>query len=236
MKGRYSMGERKAVDKTVKVEDVLRALQAGTVTLAAAQAMFNGVFNLGDYKGYACIVDLDLLVKQPLVFAEQQHILGLLDGREEDYDHQLVTIPAGTGVNASVSENLTVPAGEVWYVTAVVTFTPADNPGVPAINWHCSLWTDRAAVPSVFGQPYHNVPLSNAGPGATYWDEFNSIAPVIGGPAPGAVPTNKPFPLRLPAGTVITFVATNLGAGVAGAGGMICTGALYGYIGKSLVD
>jgi len=228
------MGEQRAVNKAVKVEDVLRALQAGTLTLAAAQAMFNGVFNLGDYKGYACIVDLDLLVKQPLVWAEQAHILGLLDGREEDYDLQTVTIPNATAINGTVSEILTVPTDEVWYVVDVRLITPADVGGTPAMNWRCNLWTDRAAVPIAAGQAYHLVPVSNTPVGATFDDEFSCLAPIIGGPAPAAPPTNKPVMLRLPGGTVITFTATNLTALATGA--MACSGRIFGYIGKPLVD
>ncbi|GAI50603.1 unnamed protein product, partial [marine sediment metagenome] len=84
------------------------------------------------------------------------------------------------------------------------------------------------------GQPYHLVPVSNTPVGATFDDEFSCIAPIIGGPAPAAPPTNKPVMLRLPAGTVITFVAINLA--VVATAAMVCTGSVFGYIGKSLVD
>jgi len=221
------MGERRLVDKTITAQDIARALQTGSITTAQAQQMFNGVMPIGDYKGYAAVLDLDLLVKQPLVLAEQLHILGILDGREEDYDKQTITIPSGAAVNAQVAEQLTVPDGEVWFVTAIELSTPADQGGTPAINWYCSLWTDRSATPSQYGQPFHSTPLSNTPNGGTWYDEFHSFAPSI---AVG----NKPVALRLPAGTVITFVATNLTA--AATANMACTGKLYGYIGKALVD
>lgn len=225
---------QKIVDKEIKIEDVFRAMQAGTYTVAAAQQMFNGMWPIGDYKGYACLWDLDLAVKQPLVFAEQQHILGILDGREEDYDLQTVTIPNATAINGTVSEILTVPTGEVWYVVDVRLITPADVGGTPGMNWRCSLWTDRATPAVAAGQSFHLIPLSNTPVGATFDDEFTSLGPLIGGPAPAAPPTNKPVMLRLPGGTVITFTAFNLTAAATGA--MACSGRVFGYIGKSLVD
>jgi len=123
-------------------------------------------------------------------------------------------------------EQLTVPSGEVWYVTAIELTTPADQGGTPAINWRCSLWTDRSATPSEYGQAFHAAALSNSPNGATWYDEFHQLGPSI------AV-ANKPVALRLPAGAVITFVATNLNA--AATANMACTGKLYGYIGKALV-
>lgn len=228
------MGEKRLVSKVVTQQDIVKALMAGDITFAQAQAMYNGVIPIGDYKGAAAALDVDLLVKQPLVHAEGLHVLGILDGREEDYDLQTITIPNGAGINAAVAESLTVPIDEVWFILAMELFTPADVGGTPAINWHNSLWTDRAATPSIYGQPYHLVPLSNTPFGQTVWEEFHSAAPWMGGPEPGAPPTNKLYPLRLPGGTVLTFVAINLTA--LATGNMACTAKLYGYIGKALVD
>ena len=221
------MGRERLVDKTIRPEDVVRALQAGTVTIAQAQQMFNGILPVGNYRGVAALLDLDLLVKQPLVQAEQLHILGLLDGREEDYDLQTVRIPNGAVANASVREQLAVPTNEVWYITAIELITPPDQGGTPAINWRCSLWADRAATPDADGQAFHAANLANSPLGGTWYDEFHAMAPAI---AVG----NKPVALRLPGGTVITAVATNLTA-VATAN-MDCTLRLHGFIGKLLVD
>ena len=224
-----NMGKQRVVNKTRSPAEIVQALQAGSITIAQAQAMYNGVIPIGDYKGIAAILDLDLLVKQPLVLAEQLHILGLLDGREEDYDRQIVTIPASAAILDSVAEILTVPAGEVWFVTAVESILPASGgTNIIAGNWYCSLWTDRAVTPSPYGQPFHATAFNFGVGGGTQFDEFSS-------PAVWWVITNKPYPIRLPGGTVITFVATNTGA-IAPAAAVNARFNLYGYIGKALVD
>ncbi|GAI58785.1 unnamed protein product, partial [marine sediment metagenome] len=64
-----TMGKQKTVDKVLTAEDIVRAMQAGNLTIAQAQQLYNGVMPIGDYKGVAAILDLDLLVKQPLVHA-----------------------------------------------------------------------------------------------------------------------------------------------------------------------
>jgi len=216
---------KKLVDKSIDPADAIAALQAGGMTLAQAQRAFNGIFIIGAHKGVPVSLDITTLI-EPLVLAEQLHILGLLDGREEDYDKQTITIPNLAAINAVVTESLIVPAGEVWFVTAVELATPADAGGTPAINWSCSLWTDRAATPSPFGQPFRAAAYSNTPGGGTVYDEFVP-------PANWWAATNKPVVLRLPAGAVLTFVATNLTA--AATANMACTAKLYGYIGKSLV-
>jgi len=223
------MGRQKLVDKEITAQDVVKALATGGLAIGQAQQMFNGVVPIGDHKGYAALLDIDLLVKQPLVEAEQLHIMGLLDGREEDYDLQTIRIPSGAAIGAEVRERLTVPTGEVWFVTAVELTTPADQGGTPTLNWRCSLWTDRAATPDVDGQAFRapGEEFSNSPGGGTAYDEF--VPPFNTWAA-----RNKPVVLRLPAGAVITAVAVNTAA--AATANMDCTLALYGYIGRSLVD
>lgn len=222
------MGKQRLVNKAISPQELARALAAGDITFAEAQQMYSGVIPIGDYKGGAAAFDIDLMVKQPLVEAEQKHILGILDGREEDYDKQTITIPEDAAKNSVVAEDLTVPDSEVWYVTVVELTTPADAGGRPAINWHCSLWTDRAETPSTYGQPFHSDPLSHAGGlGDTWYDEFHPGSPFFAA-------TNYPVMLRLPAGTVITFTAKCLNASATA--DMDCTAKLYGFIGKPLVD
>jgi len=222
------VGKRELVDKAVKPGLIgLRGLQTYGLTIAQAQDAYAGVIPIGDFKGGAGIWDLDLAVKQPLVWAEQQHILGILDGRLEDYDLQTITIPAGALANAVQVASLTVPTGQVWFINAVAITLDADNVSTPAATWHCSLWTDPAATPSQYGQPFNAVAYNFTPAGGVNWDEF-------GVPATAWAATNKGVLLRAPAGTVFTFVVTNLG-GVAG-GAMVNTMQLYGSIGKPLVD
>ncbi|GAH71852.1 unnamed protein product, partial [marine sediment metagenome] len=125
------MGKQNVKDKTI---DPIKALQAGNLTTAQAQQMFPGSMLIGDYKGVASILDLDLLVKQPLVDAEQKHILGILDGREEDYDLRTLTIPIASPVSFAMVGSLTVPAGEIWYINAVQMFVPFDADAGVTVN------------------------------------------------------------------------------------------------------
>jgi len=220
------VGDRKLVNKIINPAEFVRALQAGGMTLAQAQAAFNGMWLIGKYKGVPASLDIDTLV-EPLVQAEQLHILGILDGRVEGHDLVTVTIPLGALANAALTGTLTVPADEVWFINAVRMVTPADNGGSPTVNWHCSLWPDPAATPSVFGQPFHAAPINFTPVGGTQWDEFGIPATIWDA-------ANKPMMLRLPGGTVITFTVVNAGAVALGA--MACTLALFGSIGKPLVD
>lgn len=214
---------KKIVDKTI---DPIRAMQAGNLTTAQAQQMFNGVMPVGDYKGVASIWDLDKAVKQPLALAEQLHVLGVLNGGTEDFDKQTVAVAVAVG---AYTGTLVVPAGQVWYLTAIESILPP-SAGVNVIsgNWYCSLWPDPAETPSPLGQPFHATAFDFGAGGGTQFDEFSS-------PAVWWVITNKPYPIRLPGGTVLTFVATNVGvAALAAAVSAVFN--LYGFIGKALVD
>lgn len=219
---------KKLVDKTIDPADAVAACQAGAMTWAQAQRSFNGVFIIGKHKGEPVALDITTLI-EPLVLAEQLHILGVLDGREEDYDLQTIRIPNGAKNGASVRERLTVPATEVWFVTSVALTTPADQGGTPTLNWRCSLWTDRAATPDTDGQAFRRSgqEFSASPGGGTGYDEFVP-------PANWWAARNKPVMLRLPAGAVITAVATNTVADAIA--NMDCQLALYGFIGKALLD
>jgi len=205
-------------------------LQTGNMTTAQAQQMYNGVMPIGDYKGVASIFDLDALVKQPLVLAEQKHIMGILDGRLEGYDLVTVTIPAGIAGTTAPAGQLTVPIGEVWYISTVQLFHPslgAGNQG--GLNWYCSLWADQAAVPSPYGQPFHaaaQVSLVNSN--QTVTDDFWTDAPFLG-------IGHKDVMLRAPGGTVFTSIFA-VAAGVLAAVLAGCTMSLYGFVAKPLVD
>lgn len=211
------MGEQRLKDKSIKPEDVIKALMAGSITIAQAQAMYSGVIPVGDYKGVAAILDLDLLVKQPLVLAEQQHILGILNGGTANRDLSTLSIALGEAVTAHVGQ-LTVPAGELWFINHVITIVPTNA----TANWHCSLWTDPAATPSSYGQPFH---IANIAAGVTQWDEFNQVGNLW-------LANNKSVPLRAPAGTVFTFILNSVTSPAAVSG----TFQIYGWLGKLLVD
>lgn len=215
---------KKLTDMTV---DPIKALQAGNLTIAAAQQMYNGVMPIGSYKGAAAIFDLDLLVKQPLVDPEARHMLGIIDGREEDYDLQTLGIVLAEAAGTAHIGQITVPTGEVWFLNNVLTTLPASG-GANIItgNWYCSLWTDRVGALG-YGQPFHAAAFNFGVGGGAQLDEFSP-------PGPLWLVTNKQYPLRVPAGTIFTAVITN--TGVVAAAAANATFQLYGWIGKSLVD
>lgn len=221
------MGKRRIVDKSVLPLSSVASVTPANFVIGASNPAYGAVV-LGDYKGAARFLDLDKLVNQPLAVVEQQHILGILDGREEDYDLQTLTNVNGAVVGTVYSAALTVPAGEVWYINAVIVVldTTASAHGLTG-NWHCSLWTDRAATPSTFGQPFHGANLVQAAGGTTtWWDEFGPIATAW-------LVTNKTSLLRLPAGAVITFAITTTTAAATAA--VANTLALYGFVTPALV-
>ena len=218
---------RKLADMSI---DPIKALQAGSITTAQAQQMFTGVLPIGDYKGVAAILNLDLLVKQPLVNAEQQHILGILDGREEDYDLKTLTTVVNSAIGTALTGTLTVPTGEVWFINAVETVVNATGAANGLVgNWLCSLWPDRAATPSEAGQSFHPAAglVAAAGATLTTLDEFGPIATAW-------LITNKVPLLRLPAGAIITFTLVTATAEVDVAAAS--TLKLYGAVAKPLVD
>jgi len=226
------MGKSRVITKDISnqeaVERVIRALQSGSLTFAQVQAMGLGVLPMGDYKGYAANWDIDLAVKQPLILAEQLNTLGILHGLKEDRDLKTIIIAAGSAIGTVGVGQITVPAGEVWFINTIRTTLPALNGGYPTFNWHSSLWADPATTPSSYGQPFHPAALDYGVGGGIHYDEFNFVGQLW------AV-NNKNWPLRLPGGTVLTFVCTNTTGAVA-AGGITTTVELFGWVGKPLVD
>jgi len=223
------MGRQKLVDKTIMPQEIGSLQTVSGLTVAQALQSRLGVYLLGGYKGATTFVDFDKLVNEPLVKAELEHILGILDGREEDYDLQTITPAVGDPIGTAYAQTLIVPAGEVWYINAVRTTlnTTAAAQGLVG-NWRCSLWTDRAATPSEAGQSFHPAAgLVQAAGGTTTWlDEFGPIATAW-------LITNKIPLLRLPGGTIITFTLVTTTAIVDLA--VANTLQLYGFKGKKLV-
>jgi len=214
--------------KDISLKGTVRPNQVAT-TLSPYQATSQGIgfLPIGEYKGSATFFDLDNLVNQPTVLAEEKHILGILDGREEDYDLQTLSIAAAEAVGTTHMAQLTVPSGAVWFINSVVTTLPASGgANILTANWYCSLWTDRTGALG-YGQPFHANAINFGVGGGIQYDEFDVPGPIW------AV-TNKPVALRLPAGTVITVIVTNTTAVAAGA--VTATFQLYGYVGRTLLE
>lgn len=217
---------KKLVDKTIRPLTSLTSLTPAMV-IGGLPTNQMGRIPIGYYRGGAAFWDLDLAVKQPLVEAERRHILGIMDGREEDYDLQTLGITAGEAIGTLHTATLTVPTGEVWFVNVVRGVVPITVTCTILYNWWCDLWTDRIAAAAA-GQPFWAAAQTGvAGGGApyTYDAEFSAQAALW----------NPKFPdvsLRLPAETVLTCVfttATAVGEAIN------CTFQVFGYIGKSLV-
>lgn len=181
---------------------------------------------IGLYKGALAFWDLDKANNQPLVLAEQQHILGILDGRQATYDLVTLAITLAEAIGTIHTGSLTVPAGQVWYVNAVTMTIPASG-GANSVTgqWFCSLWTDRVNANPV-GQPFAPAVYAPGVLGGANIDEFGPWTTLL------AV-TNKPPLLRLPAGTILTFVAINVVAVAAAT--VAATLAINGFVGKQLV-
>jgi len=220
------MGKDRVVDKTITPLQAVYSLTPALAVTGRSQGSL-GVVPIGYYKGSPRFWDLDLANVQPLVWAEQQHILGILDGREEDYDLQTLTTVVGEAIGTPHVGTITVPAGVVWFLNAVEMVIPASGgANVITANWQCSLWTDRVGA-SAAGQPFHAAAVNLGVGGGTQWDEFG-VLPLLW------AATNKPATLRLPAGTVLTVTFTNTTAAAAAA--VDCLFRVYGYIGKLLVS
>ena len=211
------MGGRRLVDMSIKPLTSLTSLTPAQVIPNAAQA---GVIPIGNYKGAAAFWDLDKANNQPLVLAEQLHILDNIDGAGVDGVVN-VTMPAAAALGVVVSGTITVPAAEVWFINCVTSTCAADATGTVTYNWRCSLFPD--ALGNVLGGAYHTANLATAlGP---QLDEFSPIATVFG-------VGNKPTLLRLPAGTTITGQLTVTAVAITGVVGTL---QLFGYKGKVLV-
>ncbi len=229
-----SVGKQKTVDKTVRPM-TLTSLTPALATAGQASGLLGNV-PIGVYKGAAAFWDLDLAVNQPNVLAEQQYILGILDGREEDYDLQTLTVPLLAVAGTALTGTLTVPTGELWYVNCIRLNCPGDVTAGYTLNWACSLWTDRIGAAAV-GQTFRTAAMALASAGiATHTapgggaiqqlDEFGEIATAW------AI-TNKTPLLRLPAGTIITF--TVLSDTAAPTVATACTLSVHGAMAKVLV-
>jgi len=190
-----------------------------------------GFLPIGVYKGQAAFWDLDKAVNQPLVEAEQQHILGILDGREADYDLLTLTTVVGatSPIGTVLTDTLTVPAGLVFFISGVLTNVNAVGAANGLVgNWRCSLWPSREDPAHSAGQSFHPAAglIAAAGALTTTADEFGPWAPAL------ALGNKVPL-LRLPAGAKITFTVTTTTAQVNVA--TASTLQLFGTVGKLLV-
>ena len=216
------MGRRRIT--TMSTNPNIRPLTS-LVNITPSQVIPNavgaGVIPVGNFKGVAAFWNLDMAVNQPLVRAEQLHILGNIDGAGLN-GVAAMTIVAASPASTVVSGTITVPAGQVWYINAIVGTCAADATGTIVYNWRCSLFPD--ALANVLGGVFHTAWAATP---ALVTDEFSDVGPLF------AI-TNKSVLLRLPALTTITGQLMNA-AGAANATGVVGTFQLFGFIGKTLI-
>ena len=196
-----NMGKQRVVDKAMSPVEIVRALQAGSITIAQAQGMFNGVMPIGDYKGIAAIFDLDKLVVQPLVAAERLYALDRIDAR----DIVTATFPAASALGTVIRARLgPVPADEVWFLNRLTLLSPAQigAEAIIQVNFRVSIW----AVPDV------RTGTTVDADGRAYWpaDQGTLILDTytVDLPAQGELGEE----LRLPPEATITLVAIATGA------------------------
>ena len=156
------------------------------------------------------------LANQPLAVAEKTYALDRIDTR----DKVEVTLGAGATAESTGRETITVPSGEVWFLNRLVASAPAADGGGAylAVNLRVSLWPDTATTPDADGKAYWPADKEPKGTPVT-----------VDIPAQGELGEE----LRLPAGSVISLVATVKSAALAAD----TTASLipYGRKGKALV-
>ena len=190
--------------------------QTGTI-LAAAPPMIGGVVAGGFDKGSWRTLNLDTLRQ---LWRLSERMSGSVIGKLDTRDTVTATIPIASAVGATATATLTVPAGELWELTAVQIVDPAGAAlEIITVNFRISSFPDDAVTPSALGKLFWAVDKGVVA-GAVYTNEFWEIAPF-------ADLENMPMPLRLAAGTTITLIATVTGAVTAAARSATLTP--YGY-------
>lgn len=228
---------RKLIDKTIHPMSTVTNLTPGaSVTNIPAGSLGN--LPIGYYRGSPAFWDLDKAVVQPLVRAEREHIMGILNGRLEGYDLRTVTYTLGDAIGTTMRGRLTVPAGQVWFVHGVSITAIKDATAGFTFQWRCSLWPDivaTGATPDADGQGYFATAIAGAANTAIANHSLFGLAAAA--PATNSVTVSgvsQTMPLRLPGGTVLTLQVTTNTAVTAAATPVVM--ALYGYVGKALVS
>jgi hypothetical protein len=194
-------GRRKLVDKTIAPQEVgaLQTLAGMTV----AQALQNrlGAYLLGGYKGATTFVDFDKLVNEPLALVEGIYALDRLDAR----DIITATFPINSPVGTVVTDQLVVPAGELWLLNRINLLRGLMGAGeIAQINFRISAWQFADARGGATVNPNGRAYLA-ATLNAT---DAVAIDADIDLPAQGELGAE----LRLKAGDIITLEVTLAGA------------------------
>jgi len=195
-------GRQKLVDKTIVPQEAgLMPQQLSGMTPAQALQNSLGVYLLGGYKGQTAFTDLDKLVNEPLALVEGIYSLDRLDAR----DVITATLPITSVIGTVVTDQLVVPAGELWLLNRVNLVRALMGAGeIAQINFRISAWqfpdVRAGATINPNGRTYLAATLN-----AT---DAIAIDADIDLPAQGELGAD----LRLKAGDVITLEVTLAGA------------------------
>jgi hypothetical protein len=200
------------------------AKQLVTVTIPPLAENSILVAGFDHFDGSLRILDVGAL-RELEVLAERVHSTGKLDTR----DTVTATIAAASAVGTTATATITVPAGEVWFIHAIVVHVPAQTVGdIVTANFRISRWPDTATTPNTAGLAFW---AANVGVGvaADFEADFGELpaAFIALGDAIGTY-------LRLEGGDVITL--NSVLTGVAAAGALATTLTPYGYKGKLLIS
>jgi hypothetical protein len=196
------MGRQKLVDKTIVPQEV-GPMPQQLAGMTVAQALQNryGSYLLGGYKGQTTFLDLDKLVNEPLALVEGLYALDKIDAR----DVITATFPINSPIGTVVTDQLVVPAGELWLLNRINLLRGLMGAGeIAQINFRISAWQSPdvrgGATINTNGRAYLAATLN-----AT---DAIAIDADIDLPAQGELGTE----LRLKAGDIITLEVTLAGA------------------------
>ncbi len=195
------MGKERLVDKTVAPQEVMPQQVAG---MTIAQALQNRLasYLIGGYKGQAAFLDLDKLVNEPLAAVEGIYTLDKIDAR----DVITATLPIGAvPADGVITDQLVVPAGELWILTQLTVACPVTAVAgeIISANFRFSQWqipdVRGGATVNEAGRAYLATALAATSAVAIAENVVFNDADELG------------FPLRLPAGSIVTLVAAAAG-------------------------
>ncbi len=196
------MGRQKLVDKTIMPQEAgPMPQQLAGMTVAQALQSRLGLYLLGGYKGQTTFVDFDKLVNEPLALIEGIYSLDKLDAR----DIITATFPLNSPIGTVVTDQLVVPAGELWLLNRINLLRGLMGAGeIAQINFRISAWqfadARGGATVNANGRAYLAATLN-----AT---DAVAIDADIDLPAQGELGAE----LRLKAGDIITLEVTLAGA------------------------
>ena len=196
------MGKEKLFDKVIIPQEAgPMPQQLAGMTVAQALQNHLGSYLIGGYKGQSVFIDLDKLVNEPLALVEGIYALDKLDAR----DIITATFPINSPIGTVVTDQLVVPAGELWLLNRINLLRGLMGAGeIAQINFRISAWqfpdVRGGATVNANGRAYLAAALS-----AT---DAIAIDVDIDLPAQGELGAE----LRLKAGDAITLEVTLAGA------------------------